>query len=151
MIWLKAHPKVVIAASWEAFEKIIAEVLASKGFTVELTGKAFGQSGDILAIRTDELGIETKYLVECKKYSPRRKVGLNVVNAFVGAAWRAGVDHALLVTTSRFTKGIQARKASLRDVRLHLRDGAAVVEWLRDYEPSETGGMWMAEDWDETT
>ena len=143
MIWIKKHPKAVRSASWEAFEEIVAEVLASHGYRVELTGRRPGASGDILAIRSDELGVDSRYLVECKRYSEETSVGLDIVNSVLGAATRAQVDHALLVTTGRFSRAVKAKELELRDLRLHIRDGEAIIEWLRNYRPMEGDGIWI--------
>ncbi len=133
MFWLKKHPEAIDRIAWEAFEKIIAEVLSSKGFSIDLTGRLRNQSADLLAIRTDELGVETRYLIECKRYVRTRRVGIDVVNAVIGAARRANVDHAILVTSSNFTRDVVREENRLRDCRLHLRDGNDVVQWLNDY------------------
>ena len=149
MLWLRAHPEVLDRIAWEAFEQIVAEILAGKGFTVDLAGRIRDKTADILAIRTDELGIETKYLIECKRYSKARRVGLDIVNGVLGAATRADVDHALLVTSSSYTRDVERLKPSLSELRLHLRDGEDVLKWLQDYRPRRDGGLWLATNWDE--
>jgi hypothetical protein len=146
--WLAYHPTAISSVTWDAFEKIIAEVLASKGFKVELTARAQNASADIIAIHRDNLGVETKYLVECKRFQDKRRVGLNIVNGVLGAKKRAGADHALLVTTSYFTRPVTKLKESLRDLRLHLRDGDDVRSWLTSYEPTIHGGLWLDPAWD---
>ena len=146
--WLARHPTTISSVAWDAFEKIIAELLASKGFEVELTARTPNASADIIAIRRDKLGIETRYLVECKRFHDKRRVGLSIVNGVLGAKKRAGVDHALLVTTSDFTRPVRSLKESLRDHRLHLRDGDQVRSWLASYEPTKHGGLWLDAGWD---
>lgn len=146
--WLARHPTAISSVAWDAFERIIAEVLASKGFEVELTARTQNASADIIAIRRDNLGVETRYLVECKRYQDKKRVGLSIVNGVLGAKKRAGADHALLVTTNHFTRHVRRLEESLRDLRLHLRDGDDVRSWLTSYEPTKHGGLWLDPAWD---
>ncbi len=149
LLWLKKHPDSLDRLAWEAFETLIAEILASRGFDVDLTGRVRNRSADIVAIRTDELGVDTRYLIECKRYSRDRRVGLGIVNAVVGASRRANVDHALLVTSSSFTEDVERERNRLRECRLHLRDGDDIVNWLQEYRPREDSGLWLPARWNE--
>lgn len=49
--WLTKHPEALDQVRWEAFEKLIAEIFASRGFHVDLTGRSRNRSGDIYALR----------------------------------------------------------------------------------------------------
>ena len=149
IIWLKYHPKAIEQIAWEAFEKLVAEIFSSKGFEVALTGRIRNQSADILAIRTDEFGVETKYLIECKRYNSSNHVGFDIVNNVIGAAKRANVDHAFLVTSSFFSSDVKFHEQDLRELRLHIRDGEAVREWLRNYAANEKHGIWLSEGWNQ--
>jgi len=150
MLWLRKHPKQIQKVSWQAFERIVAEVFASKGFTVEVTGRVRNATCDVLAVKTDEFGVDTRYLIECKRYDKSRRVGLSVVNQVIGAAKRSNVDHAFLVTTSAFSREVLSKKAVFEDLRLHLRDGTEMIAWLRQYQPRKDGGLWLVEGWEET-
>lgn len=149
MLWLKKHNDMVADVSWEAFEKIVAEVFASYGFVVEITSRLRNKSADIIAVKCDKVGVDHKYLIECKKYRRDRRIGMHVINQVIGAARRADVDHAFLFTTSFFTKDVNRRKAEFSDIRLHLRDGTEVCEWLKNYEPKSDGGLWLSQGWND--
>lgn len=148
IIWLKYHPDALEQIAWEAFEKLVAEIFSSKGFQVALTGRVRNQSADILAIRTDEFGVHTKYLIECKRYKSSNHIGFDIVNGVIGAARRADVDQAFLVTSSFFSGDVKGREQELRELRLHIRDGDAVRDWLRNYEVRKDYGIWLSDDWD---
>jgi len=150
MLWLRKHPQVLESVSWQAFERIMAEMFAGKGFVVHCTGRSRNETCDIFAVTTDALGAETRYLIECKRYQRSRHIGLAIVNQVIGAAKRRNVDHAFLVTTSRFTRDVLAQRATFRDIRLHLRDGDELARWLHDYQPRADAGLWLNEGWDET-
>lgn len=147
--WLSRHTDVLDRVAWEAFEQIVAEILASRGFTVDLTGRVRNRSADILAIRTDELGVETRYLIECKRFSRSRKVGLDIVNGVIGSCRRADADHALLVTSSSFSSEVKREEARLRESRIHLRDSGDVIRWLHEYTPNSTYGLWLPDGWNQ--
>lgn len=147
LIWLKTHPDDLAKVHWLAFERLTAEILASHDFEVTLTGQVKNKSSDIIAVDSNALGIKTKYLVECKRHAETNRVGINIVNAVLGAKDRAHTDHALLVTTSTFTRGVLKEASRLSDLRLHLRDGAKVKEWLVDYE-FNGNGLWLPQDWE---
>lgn len=146
--WIKTHPDALDKIAWEAFEKIVAGILENYGFQIDLTGRVRNKSADIIALKTDELGIETKYLIECKRYSKNRKVGLDIVNAVIGAKQRANVDHAILVTTSSFTNDVVLQSQRLEDLRLHLRDGHQLCEWLKEYQDESKHGIQILNGWD---
>ena len=148
--WLSRHPDALNKIAWEAFEKLIAEVMASNGFQVELVGRRKDERGDIVAIKGEEGGREIKYIIECKRYSPDRHVGIDIVERLLGAAIAKKTDHAMLVTTTTFTKDVLALKTRYEELNLHLHDGSAVVEWLRGYTHHKRGGLWVAQGWDKT-
>jgi len=59
--------------SGRQFETIIAELLASQGFGVELTQQTKDGGYDIIALSKINNDIPLKFLVECKKYDSSRK------------------------------------------------------------------------------
>ncbi len=73
---------------------------------------------------------------------------MDIVNGVIGAARRENVDHAFLVTTSGFSPDVQRRVAELRELRLHLKDGEDIVNWLRSYQMRSEGGLWIDADLD---
>lgn len=115
------------------FERIIAEALREEGFVVELTAMTRDGGYDMVAVRSDALGIVTKYIVECKLWAPHRSVGVGVVRQLYGVKEQFFADHAVLVATSYFTgpakKFATGGRSGMRN--LHLRDYDALVDWLK--------------------
>ncbi|GFO67223.1 hypothetical protein GMLC_08020 [Geomonas limicola] len=146
--WLKKHPDQLPNISWEAFEKLIAEIFSSYGFQVDIIAKQRGMSGDIIAIKTDEVGVTRKYLIECKCYNDTRHIGIAIVNEVIGAAMRAKTDYAMLVTTSSFTKNVFDRTNEIKSVRLELREGREIKDWLLSYKQKDDGELWLPVGWD---
>jgi HJR/Mrr/RecB family endonuclease len=125
---------------------LTGEILTSHGFSIQFTGRIKNRSADLIAIDKKEHGEEVKYLVECKRYGGAEKVGLEILNAVVGASFRARVTHAMLVTTSSFTSNVFEARAELEDFRLELHDGRQIMEWLADYEFKDFG-LWLPDGW----
>lgn len=146
VIWLKAHPQHTEQIHSDAFEQLSGEVLASQGFAVEFTGRVKNLSADLIAVKKDENNEEIKYLIECKRYGAGKKVDLHIVNAVIGASYRARVKHAMLLTTSSFTSNSTQVLTDLADIRLELHDGATITEWLASYR-FKRFGLWLPPGW----
>lgn len=116
------------------FERIIAELLAGKGYDVQLTPPSRDGGYDIMALRKDPLGIETTTLVECKRYKPDNKVPISVIRGLYGVKSYLGVSNALLVTTSTYTS--ESRKFVESKYDIQLFDFDDIKGWLRNYIPT---------------
>jgi hypothetical protein len=145
VIWLKTHPADAERLHSDAFEQLTGEILTSRGFAVEFTGRIKNKSADMFAIKQKVTA--EKWLVECKRYSGEKKVDLNILNAVIGSSFRAKTDHAMLVTTSSFTRNVLQVHAELEDFRLDLCDGKRVNEWLAGYKFKENLGLWLPTGW----
>lgn len=124
------------------FESVIAELLAGFGWEVSLTPQSRDGGYDILGITTDPSGLQTSWLVECKRYSQSNKLGIEVARQILGVKTHIGVPNAILVTSSQFTEPVREMSAARHD--LHLIDFDALAEWLIKYSPP--AGVSHAED-----
>lgn len=113
------------------FEELIAELMASQGFEVELTQQTRDGGYDILAVQKLLGQYALRFLVECKKYDSSRKVGVEVVRSFSHVLSRNGANKGILVTTSYFTK--DALSEAQHPYLLDFRDKDKVLEWVRAY------------------
>ncbi len=145
LIWMKSHTESLPNVAWEAFERLTGEILSSQGFDVKLTGRSRGDNADIIAIEKLDGGERLKYLVECKRYKER--IGVGIVNGVIGAKVFQGIEHAMLVTTSFFTRDVINVKPRLDELKLELKDGNDVVDWLKDYKFHDDWGLWLENDW----
>ncbi|MBD1864234.1 MULTISPECIES: restriction endonuclease [Trichocoleus] len=97
---------------------IVEPLLSDGGYQVSYKQRKVGDSGfDISAIReeTDDL-LPYTLAVEYKHY--KKPVGLDVVNAAIGAAITQRINRVILITSSRFTK--DALELATRDLPLDL-------------------------------
>lgn len=127
----------VAAAPWSIgeltprqFEELIAEIFDRTGHEVQLTKRTRDGGYDIVAVgRT--LDIPVRYIVECKRNAPKRKVSLDIVQRLLGVKIAAQANKAILVTTSSFTSDAQ-RFAESHYWELALIDRETVLRWIRE-------------------
>jgi DNA-binding CsgD family transcriptional regulator len=131
--YVARHPHAIHNLSSREFEKIVAECLRAFGYQVELTPKTRDGGFDILAFTSDTLGVTTKYIVECKRFAADRPVRVELVRSLYGVKQRVRADHALLATTSYFTKDAVKFCSAPEVWNLHLKDYEAIHRWLRRY------------------
>jgi hypothetical protein len=138
MRWLRTRPAAVDRLHHRSFEAIVAEVLREKGWQVELTKQTRDGGYDVLAIRTDSLGVTVKLIVECKLFGLGHPVGVAMVDRLVGVSVRER-SSAMLVTNSRFTRTAWKtwQRQGKRDLSLVDRD--ALFEWLHAAYHDEAG------------
>ena len=86
------------------FEEIVAELFTRKGYDVTLTPPQKDGGKDIIARRNDD-GIPICLYVECKQYDNDNPVGVSIVRSASGVRAHDKVNKAIIVTTSRFTRG----------------------------------------------
>lgn len=139
---LKHRPDDLYRLHSRQFEELVAEILASYGWRVHLTAASRDGGYDLFAISKDISGVETSWIVECKKYRHDRRVGVEIVRALYGVKHDLRVANALLATTSFFTKGVHEYKASRYD--LQLRDYSGLVSWIKQYHPAPAGKLHMS-------
>ncbi|NYF97883.1 restriction endonuclease [Janibacter cremeus] len=126
---------------WLTFEKDVKDLLASKdpNATVEHNVKRVGKSGRTRQIDTlvtgEVCGERVEIGVEAKRY--KGKVGLGVVDAFVGKCLDTGVDKGVLYSHRGFDEGAVARAAIADHPKVVLRElpEATDADHLEDLLP----------------
>ncbi len=129
---LRDDPKRLFELSPRQFEEVVAELLASSGYDVSLTPATRDGGHDILAVSRDQLGLETAWAVECKRYRPEHPVGVEVVRSLYGVKHGLRLPQALLVTTSTFTRSAREFADGVGDIK--IADANVLVEWLARYK-----------------
>lgn len=123
------------------FEEVVAELFSAKGFAVELTQRSRDGGKDIIAVRYD-MGIPSRWIVECKRYRTR-KVDVKLVRELYGIKEAERYNNAVLVTTSAFTDPAIQFERSVWG--LSLADYKALMEWIKGYRFSESGGIYLSD------
>jgi uncharacterized protein YjbI with pentapeptide repeats len=140
--YLAKHPRELYDLNPRPFEKLICEILAGFGWEVQLTPSTRDGGYDMFAISRDlQAGVKTSWIIECKKYSAERKVGIDVVRGLYGVKQDLNVANILLATTSHFSSEVYKYKASRYD--LELRDFEGIVDWLNAYRPHPEAKLYI--------
>ncbi len=125
---LRRDPELSRSLSPRKFEEVVASLLEKQGYTVELT-PASGDGGfDMYAAKHEALG-KFLYLVECKRYTPPNKVGVQVVRALHGVVQQKEANAGVIVTTAFFTRGAKEFQSTLKH-KLQLRNYIELQKWL---------------------
>jgi hypothetical protein len=133
----------LLALTPRQFEEFIAEIWSRFGYTVELTARTRDGGRDVVAIKRAEA--EVRYLIECKRYSPVHKVGVQFVRALYGVKNDEKATKAFMATTSTFTSGAVVLFEKHR-WELEGRDFEGVRQWIRcirDYHRRENTELWV--------
>lgn len=112
------------------FEEIVAEIFLGFGYEVELTRATRDGGRDVIAIKRKL--VEERFLVECKRPDPGKKVGVRAVRELYGVKQSEGATKALLATTAYFTKDARLMFDKHR-WELEGKDYNAIMEWLQEY------------------
>jgi restriction system protein len=128
---LKKDPDLARKLPPRKFEEIVAEILSKQGYEVELTSASRDGGFDICAARQDGLG-KFLYLVECKRYVPPNKVGVEIVRSLHGVIHSNRATAGAIVSTSFFTAGAIAYQRKMQH-QLHIHDFLALQRWIHDF------------------
>jgi restriction system protein len=126
---LRVDPKVFWSLPPRKFEEIVAELLAGMGYDVELTPPSKDGGFDMYAAKKDKVG-RFLFLVECKRYVPPHKVGVQVIRSLYGVVQQKSANAGIVATTSFFTKGASEFEQE-RKYQIQLSDYFALQNWLK--------------------
>lgn len=114
------------------FEKIIAELLYNQGFEVELTKQTRDNGYDILALKYIDNFSPIKYLVECKRYNEKRKVGVEIIRSFKEVIATEQANKGIIVTSSYFTLDALKKQKETPSL-LDYKNKDEVINWVNEY------------------
>lgn len=142
--YLQKNPEELYQLKPRQFEELICEILNGFGWDVQLTKATRDGGYDIFAISKDISGMSSSWLIECKKYSPTNKVGIDVVRSLCGVKNDLKVSNAMIATTSFFSSEVHKAKSSRYDFQLVDYNG--IVEWLNSsYRMDQKAGVYVPE------
>lgn len=129
---LKTNPNIIHQVDSADFEELVARLLQKKGYDVQVTPKIKDGGKDILARFTTPTGDNLLCLVECKKYSIDRPIGVGLIRALYGVVQSERANLGMLVTTSNFTRGSKEFQ-KLHNSQISLKDFQDLKNWLHSY------------------
>jgi hypothetical protein len=125
-----ASPDAVQNLSPREFEQLVARLFLKTGYDVESMSSGRDGGYDLVVRHKDPFGGEYTYLVEAKKYSSDRPVGVAPVRALVGVVHAMNAHGGILITTSRFTSA--AAEYAMKAGRLTLVDFQELARWVEN-------------------
>lgn len=115
---------------WRDFEKLIAALMESQGYQVELGCGTNDGGVDLRLLQRDPIG-DIMTLVQVKRYRSDRKIRLGAVQALHGATVADGAERSMFVTTSDYLPS--ARKfAERKNVAMTLCSSEDIRRWCAD-------------------
>ncbi len=132
------HPDEMRLMPPRRFEELIADLWQRFGYEVELTKQTRDGGTDVIAIKNSE--VHTRFLIQCKRLAPGKKVSVQPVRELLGVKQDMGGSKAVLATTVYFTRDAQMF-IDQHCWELEGRDYDGVVAWLRQatQPQSQTG------------
>lgn len=127
---LNKNPTNMYQLSYRRFEEVIAEILIRKGYNVKLTPATHDGGKDIYVASKNDFG-SFLYIVECKKYKPTHKVGVNVLRDLYGTLSKERATYGILVTTSYFSRPAKEFQQEIQ-FQMSLKDFNSIKQWLCD-------------------
>jgi HJR/Mrr/RecB family endonuclease len=122
------HPEEMKHMHPRLYEELIAEIWSGLGYDVELQKRTRDGGVDIIAIKNAE--VRTRFLIQCKRLGPGRKVSVDPVRELLGVKYDLGASKAVIATTGHFTHPARQLLDAHR-WELEGRDYDGVVEWLK--------------------
>ena len=101
--YLSENPQAFYQLTDTDFEIVMAEIYNKLGYEVKRT-QATRDSGKDIMIRKPEILGDFIYYVECKKYAPKRHIGVGIVRNLIGTINTDRVNGGILATTSYFSR-----------------------------------------------
>jgi hypothetical protein len=135
MEYLALNPEYLRVIDPVVFERVVGRIFEDFGYEVELT-KTTGDGGiDLVALRrTHTLGMDERYLIQCKRYQAANKVDVSAVRELLGVGAIQPHTGLLLATTSTFTAPAREYLSNpMAQWRLHLKDYSDLRTWLTSY------------------
>lgn len=127
---LNKNPTDIYQLAPRRFEEFIAEILMRKGYKVELTPSTRDGGIDIQVAREDDLG-SFLYLVQCKRYKPTHKVGVEVLRELYGTLAMKKATYGIVVTSSSFSQPAQEFQQGCKH-QMSLKDFDSIKQWLHE-------------------
>lgn len=124
---LQTNPELLKTLDWRIFEEMLADILKTFGYTIELTKKTKDGGIDVFAIKSDKDFGQHKYILQAKRYT--NSVQVSPIRELLYLHSEQGASKSCLATTSTFTKGAW-ELADKHRWTLELKDRDGILKWI---------------------
>ncbi|MBN8649779.1 MAG: restriction endonuclease [Cytophagales bacterium] len=121
------NPELLKTLDWRIFEEMLADILKTFGYTIELTRKTKDGGIDVIAIKADNDFGQNKYILQAKRYA--HSVQVSPVRELLYLHGEQRATKSCLATTSTFTKGAW-ELADKHRWTLELKDREGILTWI---------------------
>jgi hypothetical protein len=137
--FITKHPSYLHQMPSRKFEMLIAEIFRDHGWIVELTSQTRDGGYDIIALQYAH-PLNLRVLVEAKRWSPKRPVGVSVVRSLYGLRAHESFSQVVLATSSYVSR--PAKKAFERQIpwELDFLERDKILEWCCSYRAVQIAG-----------
>lgn len=104
--YLSENPEALYQLRPGEFELVMTEIYRKLGYDVQRTQSTRDGGKDIILRKPTAMG-DFIYYVECKKYAPKRPIGIGIVRSMVGTIDTDKVNGGIIATTSYFTRDVR--------------------------------------------
>jgi len=122
-----SHPQEMKRMPHRKFEELVAEMWKRMDYEVELTKQTCDGGVDIIAIRRAEANV--RYLIQCKRPEPDKKISVEAVRTLLGVKEDLGGSKAFLATTVTFTPDAQ-EVLDRHQWEVEGRDYYGLLDWI---------------------
>lgn len=126
---LISNPDAIHQLSPRKFEELVAYLMEKQGYEVTLTKQSKDGGIDIFALKRDGFG-NFLTIVDCKRYSEKNPVGIDLVRTMYGTLNIAKASHGIIATTSRFTNDAKVLAEDYK-YQISLKDHADITQWIQ--------------------
>jgi restriction endonuclease len=110
------------------FELLAGEIFRSFGWQVDFTSRTRDGGYDIVAVRRSR-PTDVKILVEAKRYSPIRPVGVDIVRSLYGVKQSTSASKLVLVTSSRVSFDAKREFENVVPWELDFIERDKILKW----------------------
>lgn len=125
---LLANPHLLKTLNWRVFEEMLADVLVTFGYEIELQKGSKDGGVDIFALKRDSDFGTHRYIIQAKRY--KNKIGVEPVRQLLFLNDHYKATKSCLATTATFTRGAW-QLAEQYKWRLELKDMEGIIEWAK--------------------
>lgn len=140
--YLSSQPSLLHQIEPRTFELLVAEMFHSYGWEVEVTAQSRDGGFDIIAMRR-QFPNNIRVLVEAKRWSPNRPVGVSIVRSLYGLRASQSFSQVVLATSSYVSQPAKQEFMKVVPWELDFIERDAILRWCKTYTEVDVGGDWV--------
>jgi restriction endonuclease len=141
--YLYQNPNYLHQLNPHDFELLAGEIFRTFGWIVDFTTRTRDGGYDVIAIKRS-FPTDMSVLVEAKRFSPNRPVGVDIVRSLYGVKSLYSVSQVVLVTSSYVTSDAKKQFNRVIPWELDFIERDKILEWCKNYRGVDLSGNFNA-------